>query len=87
MQIYNSQHHTTPITDNINYYYYDGLGIPVPNTVTHLHNHLQQWYGSSILPPALQNDFPTVHTPYTSQQINGWSCAMHMLLTSLSAIY
>ena len=67
MQIYNSQHYTTLITDNNNYCYYDGLGIPVPNTLTHLHNHLRQWYGSSTLPPALQNNFPTVHTPFTPQ--------------------
>ena len=87
MQIYNSQHYTTLITDNDNYYYYDGLGIPVPHIVTHLHNHLRQWYGSSPLPPALRTDSPTVHIPYTPHQTDGWSCARHMLLTSLSAIY
>ena len=41
MQIYNSLHYTTLITDNNNYYYYDGLGLPVPQTVTHLHRHLR----------------------------------------------
>jgi hypothetical protein len=87
MQIYNSQHYTTLITNNNNYYYYDGLGLPVPKTVTHLHRHLRQWYGSSPLPPALQPNSPAVHIPYTPQQTNGWICAMHMLLTSLSAIY
>jgi hypothetical protein len=65
MQIYNSHYYTTLITDNNNYYYYDGLGIPIPYIVTHLHNHRPQWYGSSIMPPALQNESPTVHIPYT----------------------
>ncbi len=87
MQIYNSQHYTTLITDNNNYYYYDGLGMPVPHTVTRLHNHLRQWYGSSTMPPALQNESHTFNTPYTPHETNGWSCAMHMLLTSLPAIY
>jgi len=88
MQIYNSQHYITLITDNNNYYYCDGLGNPVPNTVKYLRNHLRWRHGSSIKPPALQkNESPTVHTPYTRRQMDGWSCAMHMLLTSLSAIY
>ena len=87
MQIYNLQHYTTLITNNKNYYYYDGLGNPMPNTVTYLHNHLRQMYGSSLKPPALHKFSPTVHTPYTPRQMDGWSCAMHVLLTSLSAIY
>ncbi len=87
MQVYNQQHYTTLITDNNAYNYYDGLGIPVPNTITKLHNHLRQWYGSSSKPPVLQCNTPTVHTPYTPRQTDGWSCSMHMLLTSLSAIY
>ncbi len=87
MQTYNSQHYTTLITYNNNYYYYDGLGNPIPNIVTYLHNHMRQWYGSSLKPPAIRNYSPTVHTLYTPRQMDGWSCAMHMLLTSLSAIY
>jgi len=87
MQIYNSQHYATLVTYNNIYYYYDGLGNQIPNTVTYLHNHLRQCYGSSPKPPALHCHSPTVHTPYTPRQTEGWSCAMHMLLTSLSAIY
>ena len=84
MQIYNSQHYTTPITNNNNYYDDDDrLGLPVPQTVTHLHKHLRQWYGSSPLPSELQPNTHAVHIPYTPQQTDGWSCAMHMLLTSL----
>ena len=30
IQIYDSQHYTTLITDDERYYYYDGLGITVP---------------------------------------------------------
>ena len=45
MQIYNAQHYTTLIIDNDRYYYYDGLGIAVPNTVSHLHEHMRQRYG------------------------------------------
>jgi len=41
MQIYHSQHYTTFITDKKRYYHYDGLGMPVPHTVTHLHNHIR----------------------------------------------
>ena len=41
MEIYNAQHYTTLITDNNRYYYYDGLGIAVPHTVSHLHDHLR----------------------------------------------
>ena len=87
MQIYNSQHYTTLITYNNSYYYYDGLALPVPRTMTHLHTHLRQWYGSSPLPPALRAALPAVHTPYPPPQTDGWSCSMHMLLTSLSVIY
>ena len=41
MQIYHSQHYTTLIKDNDRYYHYDGLGMSVPHTVTHLHNHIR----------------------------------------------
>ncbi len=71
MQIYNSQHYTTLITDNNDYYYYDGLGLPVPHIVTHLHNHMRQWYGSSSMPPALRTYSHKVHIPYTPQQTDG----------------
>ena len=87
MEIYNAQRYTTLITDNNRYYCYDGLGHAVPHTVSRLHDHLRQWYGDSAMPPALQNESPTVHTPYTPQQTDGWNCAMHILLTSLSTIY
>jgi hypothetical protein len=87
LQIYNEQHYTTLITDNHRYYYYDGLGLAVPNTLTHFHDHLRQWYGDSLTPPDLQNESLAVHIPYTPQQRDGWSWAMHMLLTSLSTIY
>ncbi len=87
MQIYHSQHYTTLVTYNDRYYHYDGLGMPVPHTVTHLHNHIRQWYGSSPKPPALQDELPAVLTPFSPQQKDGWSCAMHMILTSLSAIH
>ena len=50
MQIYNAQHYTTLITDNNRYYYYDGLRIAVPHIVSHLHDHLRQWYGNSTKP-------------------------------------
>jgi len=87
MQIYNSHHYTTKITNNNRYFYYDGLRMPVSHTMSHLHNHLRQWYGNSTMPPALQNESPTVHTPYNPQQTDGWSCTMYMLLTSPSTIY
>ena len=87
MQIYNAQHYTTLITDNDRYYSYDGLGFAVPNTVSHLHEHMRQWYGDSTKPPVLRVESPTVHNPYTPPQTDGWSYAMHMLLTSLSTIY
>ncbi len=65
MQIYNSQHYTTLLTDKNNFYYCDGLSILVPHAVTRLHVHLRQWYGSSPKPLVLQNETPTVHTPNT----------------------
>ena len=34
MQIYNAQHYTTLITKNARYYFYDGLGMAVPTTIT-----------------------------------------------------
>ena len=86
MQIYNAQHYTTPITDNKQYYYYDGLDMAIPSTVAHLHNHLRQWYGVSPTPPTLQNNIPVILTPYTPRKTDDWSCAMHMILTSLSTI-
>jgi len=63
MQIYHSQHYTTLITDNDRYYHYDGLGLPVPHTTMHLHNHIRQWYGISPKPPALQDYLSMVLTP------------------------
>ena len=83
MQIYHVQHYTKLLTDNDKYYHYDGLGIAVPNKASQLHDHLRLWYGDSIKPPVLRQTAPTVHTPYTPQQTTGWSCALHMLLTSL----
>jgi hypothetical protein len=41
MQLYNAQHYTTLIIDKDICYYYDGLGIAVPITVSHLHDHLR----------------------------------------------
>jgi len=87
MQIYDSQHYTTLIPDNERYYHYDGLKMTVPVHVTHLHNRIRQWYGTSAMPPVLQTHTLEVHLPYTPRQTNGWACAMHMLLTSQSAIY
>jgi len=58
-----------------------------PKQATHLHNHLRQWYETSEMPPVLQSHTPVVLLPYTLTQTDGWSCAFHMLLTSLSAIY
>ena len=87
MQIYKAQHYTTLITHSNGYYYYDGLGLAVPHTVSYLHDHLRQSYGDSSMPPALQDESPTVYTPYTPQRTYDWSCTMHMLLTSLSSIY
>jgi hypothetical protein len=59
----------------------------VPKQATLLHNHLRQWYGTSEKLPVLQSQTPEVLLPYTPTQTDGWTCAMHMLLTSLSAIY
>jgi hypothetical protein len=87
MQIFHSQHYTTLITYQHRYYHYDGLGLTVPNTISQLHAHLRQWYNTVIKPPVLEQQVPTVCTPSTPQQTNGWSCATHMLLTSLTAIY
>jgi hypothetical protein len=87
VQIYNAQHYTTRITYNEQYYFYDGLGMAIPNIVIHLHKHLRQWYGVSPRPPALQNTTPLIITPYTPRQTDGWSCDMHMIPTSLSTIY
>jgi len=42
IQIYHAQRYTTLLTDNDKYYYYDGLGIAVPNTVSYLHDHMRQ---------------------------------------------
>ena len=41
LQIYNAQHYTTLITDKNLYYYYDGLGHAIPQTVSHLHTHMR----------------------------------------------
>jgi hypothetical protein len=53
MQVYNSYHYTTLITDNNKYYHYDGLKMEVSEQATLLHNHLRQWYGTSEKPPVL----------------------------------
>jgi hypothetical protein len=87
MQIFNAQHYTTLITYNDRYYYYDGLGMAVPITVTHLHDHMRKWYKYYKKPLVLKLEAPTVYTSYTPQQTDGWRCAMHMLLTSLSTVY
>ncbi len=68
MQIYNSSHYTTLITDNINYCYYDGLKMQVPEQATLLYNHLRHWYGASEKPTVLQSQTPAVQLPYTPAQ-------------------
>ncbi len=40
-----------------------------------------------LKPPALQYKTLVIHTSYNLRQTDGRSCAMHMILTSLSAIY
>ena len=88
MQIYNARHYITLIiTDNKYYYYYDGLNMTVPNIAPHLHDRLRQWYGNSPKPHALQRETPLIYTPYTPQKTDDRSCAMYMILTSLSTIY
>ena len=87
LQIFSSQHYTTLITDNKKYYHYDGPRMGVPEQVIRLHNHLRQWYGTSEKPLVLRRQTPEVLLPHTPRQTGGWTCAMHMILTSLSAIY
>ena len=41
LQIYHAQHYTTLITYKDKYYYDDGLGLTVPNTISHMHEHLR----------------------------------------------
>ena len=41
LQIYHAQHYTTLIIDKDKCYYYDGLGLTVPNTISHMHEHLR----------------------------------------------
>ena len=41
MQIYNVQYYTALITYNNRYYYYDMLGIAVPNTTSPIRDHLR----------------------------------------------
>jgi len=80
MQIYDSQHNTTLITDQERYYHCDGLNMAVLEHVTHLHHHLRQWYGtSSEMPPVLQTHTLEVLLLYTLRQTHGWTCAMHMV--------
>ena len=87
MQVYHAQHYTTLITDNNKYYYYDGLSLAVPPTVQSLHTHLKTWYKTGSLPNSLRNEYPTITFPTTPSQTDGSTCALHMLITSLSAIY
>jgi hypothetical protein len=48
------------ITDNIKYYYYDGLSLVIPPKVHGLHDHLRHWYGGRGLPNSVQRETPTI---------------------------
>ena len=52
-----------------------------------LHACLRSWYTHTHLPPALTPELPNTSAPYTPRHQDGWSCAPHMLIVSLSAIY
>jgi len=80
-------HCTTPIAENTKYCHYDSLRLPIPSPVNKMHTRLITWYAQSPLPDSLAPEFPYITTPYTQYQQDGWSCALHMLLVSLSAIY
>jgi hypothetical protein len=71
LKIFHAQNYTTLITNNNRYYYYECLGLTVPNTISHMYEHLRHWYNTSIKPPVLRQLFPTIHTPYTPQQTDG----------------
>ena len=52
-----------------------------------MHARLRNWYSHTLLLPSLTPKNINITTSHTPQQQEGWSCALHMLLEFLSAIY
>jgi len=86
IQIFHAAHVTTRKPNNNKCFYYDSLRLPITPPVNKLHASLRSRYTHAPLPPALTPELPNTSAPYTPQQ-DGWSCAGHMLIVSLSAVY
>jgi hypothetical protein len=87
LQIFHPAHYTTLITEKNKYFCYDILSMHIPTPVNKLHARLRKWFSLTFLLPTLTPEIPNIATSYTPQQQDGWICALHMLLVSLSAIY
>ena len=84
-QIFHNHHFTTLVTDNHTYYYIDSLHLPPPPSVYALHQRLRRWYAhQEHIPEVLTHDTPHIQILETPTQTDGWTCSMHMLLSSTS---
>jgi hypothetical protein len=53
-----------------------------------IHNTLRHWYTRLEIAPSLLRQYtPIVHIQSTPQQIDGWTCGLHMLLINLPTIH
>ena len=90
-QTYYPSHYTVLITNNIKYYNYDGLGIPVPSPTLRIHEKLRDLYMArpkhTLQTYSLFPEPSEIIMPHTPTHTDDRSYAMHMLLTSLSTIY
>ena len=87
MQPCQAVQYTTLITDDINYNYHDSLILPIPSSVNEMHICLRNWYAKTPFFASLKTKLPIITTLYTPLQQDGRSCALHIRLVSLSAIY
>ena len=91
LMLHHSSHFTTLLLHHGTSYYYDSLGGSVPDVVADILTHIRTQYATLPHPtPPLPPAHATVQAP-TPQQLDRpaepWSCGMHMMCSSFSAIY
>ena len=86
-QLHHSQHFTTLIADGMNFHHYDSLKGPPPPPAKELINIIRQWYIQHPQSPPQKTPHVSIKSTRTPPQQDGWTCSMHMLLITLTALY
>ena len=85
-QIYHSHHFTTLITDANTYHHYDSLKGSPPLSAKKLVKYINQWYIQHPQPLPHRRPGISIQSKKTPPQCDAWTCSMHMLLITLTAL-